>query len=88
LLDPAHRGGANSLSLLESQAKFESLRVSDERFITNVRPPLPDEDRDPEWRRATQDDLKRSRAPCDLSDEEHRLLEVWYYWKRKDPRAS
>ena len=83
LLDPAYRGGANTLSLMESQVNFERLQVSDERFVKNVRSPCPGEDRDPEWRQAAEEDPKRARAPRDLSDEEHGRLEVWYYWKRK-----
>jgi hypothetical protein len=88
LLDPAYRGGANTLSLMESQSNFVRLQVSDDRFVKDVRSPRPGEDRDPEWRQATNEDLKRARVPRDLSDEEHRLLEVWYYWKRKAPGAS
>lgn len=87
LLNPAYRGGANTLSLMESQASFERIQVSDDRFVQNVRSPKPDEERDPEWRLATEEDLKRARVPRDLSDEEHARLEVWYYWKRKPPEA-
>jgi len=87
LLDPAYRGGANTLSLMDSQATFERIQVSDDRFVQDVRSPKPGEERDPEWRLATEADLKRARVPRDLSGEEHARLEVWYYWKRKPPEA-
>lgn len=86
LLDPAFPGGANTLSLMESQANFAKLRVSDERFIKNVRSPRTDEGRDPDWRLATQGDLLQARAPRDLSEEEQARLETWYYWKPKAVR--
>ncbi len=84
LLDPAYRGGANTLSLMQSQANFEKLRVSDERFIKDVRPPGSDEGRDSEWRPAVQKDLAHARVPRDLTDEEHARLDTWYYWRRAD----
>ena len=82
LLDPAYRGGANTLSLLESQVNYGKLKVSDVRFSDNVRPPGVEESRDPEWRPAVQSDLARARTPASLSDEEYRRLETWYYWKK------
>ncbi len=81
LLDPAYRGGANTLSLKESQENFKKLRVSDDRFIKSVRPPGPDEERDPQWRPVVDADLTRARTPSELSEAEHRRLETWYYWK-------
>ena len=81
LLNPAYAGGANTLSLMESRTNYQRMRVSDERFSANVRSPNKDEELDPEWRLAVDKDLAKSRAPRDLSDEEYKLLESWYYWK-------
>jgi hypothetical protein len=39
--------------------------------------------RDAEWRPAVESDLRWSRAPQDLSDEEYKRVETWYYWKPK-----
>ncbi len=83
LLDPAYQGGANRPSLMECQANYERLGASEERFVGDVRPPQADEIRDPEWRPAQESDLRWSRAPRDLSEEEYKRLETWYYWKRR-----
>jgi hypothetical protein len=83
LLDPAFRGGANGPSLMECQANFQRFGASEERFVGNVRPPGPGETRDPEWRPAVESDQRSSRVPRDLSDEEYKNVETWYYWKRK-----
>lgn len=83
LLDPAYRGGANELSLMECQANYTRLGACESRSIANVRPASAAEPRDPEWRPAEESDLKWSRSPRDLSSEEYQRPEAWYYWKRK-----
>lgn len=47
---PLMSGGANTLSLAESQKGFMSAGVSDARFHNNVRPPRTGDECDPEWR--------------------------------------
>jgi len=83
LLDPAYQGGANGPSLIECQTNFQRLGASEARFVDEVRLPDNEETRDPEWRPAVASDLRWSRAPQDLSDEEYRRVESWYYWKRE-----
>lgn len=82
LLDPAYRGGANGPSLMECQANFARVGACEERFIGDVRAPRTMESRDAEWRPARESDLRWSRVPRDLSAEEYKRVETWYYWKR------
>jgi len=84
LLDPGYAGGANRLSLIECQANYASLGGTEDRFVSHVRPPLGNEDRDPEWRRAELPDLAHARAPRDLTQREADRLETWYYWRRQN----
>jgi hypothetical protein len=83
LLDPAYRGGANGPSLMECQTNFQRFGACEERFLDDVRPPRDQESRDPEWRAAEESDLRWSRALQDLSEEESKCVETWYYWKRE-----
>lgn len=83
LLDPAYRGGANKPSLMECQENFRRVGACEERFAGDVRPPEAEEMRDPEWRPVRESDLQMSRVPRDLSPEEYRRVETWYYWKRE-----
>lgn len=82
LLDPAYPGGANGPSLMECQANFGRVGACEERFLGDVRPPEAAETRDPEWRPAQDSDLRWSRVPRDLSPEEYKRIETWYYRKR------
>ena len=83
LLDPANPGGANKPSLMECQENFRRVGACEERFVGSVRPPESEELLDPEWRPARSSDLQRSRGPRDLSPEEYKRVETWYYWKRE-----
>lgn len=83
LLDPAYRGGANGPSLMEFQANYSHTGACEERFLTSVRRAKANEDRDPEWRPASESDQRRFRAPRDLTPEEYKSVETWYYWKRE-----
>jgi hypothetical protein len=82
LLDPAFAGGANAPSLMECQANYARVGACEERFVDNVRPATADETRDPEWRPAHASNLSVARTPRDLSPEEYKRIETWYYWKR------
>ena len=86
LLDPGYRGGANGPSLVEAQACYQALGASEEQWLDDVRPPTPDEVRDPDWRPATDADVRAARLPRDVSSEEWERPEAWYYWKR--PKGS
>jgi hypothetical protein len=83
LLDPAYQGGANVLSLMDCQVNYQQFGACEDRFVKNVRPPEKDEPCDPEWRLALESDLHWARTPRDLTDDEYRRIETWYYWKRK-----
>jgi hypothetical protein len=83
LLDPAYRGGANAPSLMECQANFARVGACEERFLGDVRSPGAAEKRDPDWRPAQESDLRWARAPRDLTEEEYKCLDTWYYWKRR-----
>jgi len=80
-LDPAYAGGANGPSLLDCQVNYVRWGASEQRFTSNVRPPRKTEERDPEWRLLEEADIKRARAPKDLSHEESDRVETWCYWK-------
>jgi hypothetical protein len=43
LKDPDYVGGANNVSLNQARQNFATLRVSEERFRPDVRPPRPGE---------------------------------------------
>ena len=47
--DINYEGGANTISLLQSQRNFLKFGACEERFIKNVRPPHKDEERDEGW---------------------------------------
>ena len=65
---PTYSGGANTPSLIESQANFASLGAMEERLLDHVRKPDAQDMRDPRWRPATEKD-------CGTDDEP-------YYWRR------
>ena len=67
---------------MECQANFARVGACEERFIGDVRAPKTMESRDAEWRPARESDLRWSRVPRDLSTEEYKRVETWYYWKR------
>jgi hypothetical protein len=83
---PTMRGGANTLSLYESQLHYLASGVSDPRFVNNVRQPTAADGKDREWRpfnpakdthldwSVPADHLRWKAAPND-----HRL-----YWWRDD----
>jgi Cysteine-rich CPCC len=74
---PRMAGGANTLSLCDSQANFGRIHVSDERFSSKVRAPTPSDKRDPGWR------------PFDLSKDPALSWESssdGEYWKKQNDR--
>ena len=79
LLDPAYQRGANGPSLMECQANYLCVGACEERFLADVRPPEAEERPDAEWRPAQESDLSLSCLPRDLSPEEYKNVETWYY---------
>jgi hypothetical protein len=41
--DPDYEGGANVVSLIVARRNFQEFGASEQRFISNVRPPMPEE---------------------------------------------
>ncbi len=41
--DPSYAGGANRVSLNEARENFRAVSASEPRFLSNVRPPRPNE---------------------------------------------
>lgn len=80
LLDPAYAGGANKLSLAESQSNFAKFGACEEQFLDSVRPPRAEETRDPKWRPVTRVDFEHARLPRDVPDEDWDRPEKIYYW--------
>ena len=82
ILDPWFPGGANVPSLVDAQRSFRECGAMEKRFVPNVSGALPSDERDAEWRPVVEDDRSFARAPRDLSEAEHAVLDVWYYWRR------
>lgn len=82
LLDPWFAGGANRPNLVEAQACFAGCGAMEERFLQNVKGVLSTDDRDPTWRRVAEYDRAFVRTPRELSGDEHRDLNSWYYWRK------
>jgi hypothetical protein len=75
---PELAGGANASSLAEAQRSFAKCGASEERFVTDVRPPAADEPVDPEWRPMNESDSFE--GPDDVArwpEDRTRL----YYWR-------
>ncbi len=48
--DPAYAGGANPISLRQARLNFTAFGACELAKVPEVRRPLPNEDRDPNWR--------------------------------------
>lgn len=79
-MDPGYAGGANGSSLLDFQESYANNGFGEERFREHVRLPTDADQRDPKWRRATEEDSRQASTPASLSAEENSRLEMWYYW--------
>ena len=77
--------GANAVSLTTAQRNFAKFGASEERFAGDVRPALPDEPRDAEWRpiRATDP----FEGPADSAPWPADRTKL-YYWRSTFWRAS
>lgn len=91
LRDPHFAGGANVLSLLESQRNFADFGAVEQRLRGNVRPPKPTEHRDPGWRPVDSaiDNFERSLHGGGWEAEwpQDRTVLYWWrpnYWRRNN----
>jgi Cysteine-rich CPCC/Bacteriocin-protection, YdeI or OmpD-Associated/Domain of unknown function (DUF1905) len=50
LSDPYYEGGANGISLIKAQQNFIAFGACDKRSISSVRPPMPNESKDENWK--------------------------------------
>lgn len=48
--NPNHTGGANFISLKQAQQNYMKFGACEMAMVPNVRKPLPDEPKDPEWK--------------------------------------
>ena len=82
LLDPSYAGGANHPSLIEAQSNVMLYGACDLIGKEHAKGILPNDQKDPGWRLATELDVKNARTPGSLSRNEYDDLNVWYYWRR------
>jgi hypothetical protein len=83
LRDPHFAGGANALSLLESQRNFAAFGATERRFLPYVRPPKASERRDPGWRLADpeHDNLEHSLPEGGWTGPWPNDLTQLYWWR-------
>jgi hypothetical protein len=79
---PKFAGGANKPSLMEAQRNFAEFGACEIRLLQHVRPPMPEDIRDPDWRpvdplRDLFTALDRGDGTYDWPAERTRL----YYWR-------
>ncbi len=80
MLDPWYSGGANRLSLEESQKSVAETGACDANGLEHALGVQPDDCRDPQWRLVTEADRNNVKKPRDLGDEDWQELKNWYYW--------
>jgi hypothetical protein len=85
---PLLEGGPNRWCLVDGQANYAAIGAMDAEFLPHVRPPEPDEERDPGWRPVDMSvddfefvDEEDGQAPSDLT-----TLYWWRdnFWRRED----
>lgn len=80
LLDPWYAGGANRLSLEQSQQNVAEAGACDENGLAHARGVQADDRKDPNWRVVNQDDRRKIRRPRDIREGQYQDLRNWYYW--------
>jgi len=77
-------GGANSVSLLEGQRNYRALGACEARFITLVRRPTGQDQRDPGWRSLalSSDTLDAPDAVMHATQDYPEDHATPYYWRR------
>lgn len=79
---PDLAGGANMPCLREAQRNFLEFGAIEERFVGDVRPPLPSETRAPDWRPISDADVFESFDESAPFPEDPTEL---YYWRKLSP---
>lgn len=82
ILNPWYSGGANRLSLAQSQINFQNIGASDENGKIHARGVQPEDRKDSLWRLVNDNDRAFVKAPKDLNKTTWNELETWYYWLR------
>jgi cysteine-rich CPCC protein len=86
-------GGANVPSLIAAQCSYKRVGATEERFVTHVRPPGPDDLPDPKWR-AFDPHCDPFETPLDGVDYGRTYLRdktAYYYWlytKREETESK
>lgn len=80
LLDPWYAGGANRLSLQESQRNVVTIGACDENGLEHARGVQPGDRRDSQWRMVTEADKGKVKKPREISAAAWEDLKMWYYW--------
>ena len=84
--DPWFAGGANRPNLVDAQALFARYGAMEERFVTDVRPPLDSDRVDPSWRAVLDTDKAYATTPREIEqipvDDPSRVS--YCYWLRTD----
>lgn len=80
---PLTGGGANRPSLAESQRNYQAIGAKEERVVPYVRPPDPDEPRDPAWRPIdpVEDDPERPLRGMEYGRTYPKDRTQLYYWR-------
>ncbi|MDJ0940838.1 MAG: CPCC family cysteine-rich protein [Woeseiaceae bacterium] len=81
LCDPWYEGGANTLSLVQSQKNFVELGAMERRFLKHVRAPRDSDRRDPKWRPVRKEDRAFATTPAALFDQAGTDA-IYEYWLR------
>lgn len=74
-------GGANRPSLWDAQRNFASIGSRDDRAAAHVRPPGPDDERDPLWRMLESDDVEIAPPGVDQGGSYPATTAELYYWR-------
>jgi hypothetical protein len=82
LLDPWYSGGANHPSLVEAQENFASFGACDHHGKQFVKGVLPDDEKDSEWRPASESDRVHAKRPRDLTEQDFSVADALYYWRQ------
>jgi hypothetical protein len=82
-----NRNGANPLSLVQAQKNYAAFGACEENMLKHVRPPLPGEERDPEWRPVDLrldylEPLGSPKSYMQVLAEDVRDPKELYYWRK------
>jgi hypothetical protein len=81
--DPWFEGGANTPSLYLAQVNYKKYGAMEERFISNIRAVMPEDEKDPIWRELAEDDKKFCTTPREIEEVWGINKQISYnYWER------